>query len=280
MTTASIDSMCAASPTVFMGLFDLVTAALYARDVNIDPWQFAVSWPELRSKAMTLSDIRWVIARGIVTHAEEITSEVDVVREFRDTPSHKIAESTCFILTDDGLRALHPENSVVMRALSSAGSLLRGTMPGNPALASQLRSEFSKRTNPPQVGSIAEGGGRATDCVKIQPTKVQEVLSTGSSPEPSRPHWNSAHRELKLDDQVVKRFRVPAANQETILAVFEEEGWPESIDDPLPLAPGIDPVHRLQATIKRLNRNQAFHALKFHGNGGGRVVYWERLLPH
>jgi hypothetical protein len=36
---------------------------------------------------------------------------------------------------------------------------------------------------------------------------------------------------------VVKEFKLPAPNQETILTAFQEEGWPPRIDDPLPPVP-------------------------------------------
>jgi hypothetical protein len=90
-----------------------------------------------------------------------------------------------------------------------------------------------------------------------------------------RPRWDSGRRELCVGDTVVKRFKVPAPNQELILQVFEEEGWPPFIDDPLLPAHDIDPQHRLRATIKSLNRSQSRPMIRFHGNGGGQVIYWE-----
>ena len=33
--------------------------------------------------------------------------------------------------------------------------------------------------------------------------------------------------------------------------------------------------HRLQATVKSLNRNQVAPLIRFHGNGNGLQVYWE-----
>ena len=40
-------------------------------------------------------------------------------------------------------------------------------------------------------------------------------------------------RELRYGDQLVKVYRVPAANQEQILEAFQAAGWPECLDDPL-----------------------------------------------
>jgi len=91
------------------------------------------------------------------------------------------------------------------------------------------------------------------------------------------PEWNAGRRELRYDGKVVKRYRVPAANQQVILSVFQEMGWPECIDDPLSPDGEHDPKQRLQATIKSLNRSQLVEAVRFHGNGTGSQIYWEAV---
>ena len=93
------------------------------------------------------------------------------------------------------------------------------------------------------------------------------------------PCWDLQRRVLSLDHIVVKRFCVPAENQEIILSSFQEEAWPGHLDDPLPPAAGIDAKRRLHSTIQCLNRNQKAPLLRFHGDGYGRGVCWERLLP-
>jgi hypothetical protein len=79
---------------------------------------------------------------------------------------------------------------------------------------------------------------------------------------------------LSLNGTVVKRFRVPAQNQELILRAFEEEGWPDHIDDPLPVSGDIDPLTRLHDAINRLNGCQTNPVLRFSGNGTGTGVSW------
>jgi hypothetical protein len=91
---------------------------------------------------------------------------------------------------------------------------------------------------------------------------------------PAPPQWDKHARILRVGEQVVKHFRVPASNQELILSAFQEEGWPPSIDDPLPPAPEIDAKRRLHDAINRLNGNQKVRLLVFKGNGNGRGVYW------
>ena len=92
-----------------------------------------------------------------------------------------------------------------------------------------------------------------------------------------KPEWDCGHRELRYKGRIVKRFRVPAVNQIAVLEAFQEDGWPEFIDDPIPPAEGQDPKQRLNVTIKSLNRNQVNRLIRFHGNGDGVQVYWEAV---
>jgi hypothetical protein len=78
--------------------------------------------------------------------------------------------------------------------------------------------------------------------------------------------------------ELVKWFRVPAGNQETILAAFHEQRWSAHIDDPLPQRPGIDPKERLRAAIRRLNGRQLRRLLRFRGDGTGMGVRWELVV--
>jgi hypothetical protein len=91
----------------------------------------------------------------------------------------------------------------------------------------------------------------------------------------AKPVWDPILRELRFQGQIVKRFRVPAPNQERILSVFQEERWPPRIDDPLPPADDIDPKKRLNAVIQSLNRCQINPLIHFGGNGEADGVVWE-----
>lgn len=91
------------------------------------------------------------------------------------------------------------------------------------------------------------------------------------------PQWDSKTRELRMNGQVVKRFVWPATNQEAVLCVFEEEGWPRRIDDPLSPLPEQDPKRRLADTIKCLNRKQVNKLIHFRGDGSGEGVIWEQV---
>lgn len=87
------------------------------------------------------------------------------------------------------------------------------------------------------------------------------------------PVWNSEIHELRLGELLVKRFTQPAKNQERILTVFQEDGWPWRIDDPLPGDAGIDARERLHSAVKRLNY-QTHRLIRFAGDGTGEGVIW------
>jgi hypothetical protein len=88
------------------------------------------------------------------------------------------------------------------------------------------------------------------------------------------PNWNAASHELRLGDRVVKCYRRPAKSQELILTAFEEEGWPKTIDDPLPADRDQNPKRRLHYTVHHLNRVQRPRLIHFSVNGSGQSVHW------
>ncbi len=98
--------------------------------------------------------------------------------------------------------------------------------------------------------------------------------SSAASPQPV-PHWDMLRRELLVDEQVVKRFRVPAPNQIAVLAAFQEEGWPPRVFDPLHPQEDQEPKQRLRETIRALNHHQRVRMLHFFGDGTGQGVLWE-----
>ena len=89
-----------------------------------------------------------------------------------------------------------------------------------------------------------------------------------------RPCWNARRRELVFSSVRVKVFRKYARNQELLLGAFEESGWAEEIDDPLPHSLDIIPEERLREAVKRLNRSVAAGTIRFGVCGKGRRAYW------
>lgn len=92
------------------------------------------------------------------------------------------------------------------------------------------------------------------------------------------PTWNAQRRVLSFAGQLVKQFKRHAVNQELVLTVFQEEGWPTRILDPLPPLASEDIKRRLSDTVKWLNRGQELKLVHFRGDGTGEGVTWEPVI--
>jgi hypothetical protein len=212
-----------------------------------DPWEFSVEWPELRQAGLTCNEGRWLIHRGLAKHAKEVTSATDEWRRFVPYASLALSERTCLVLTDEGCRF-----ACQIESCGNAAANGRGVEVAGP-VSRELINGFGYRVDGAH-GRQADGGEGAVV---------------------TKPRGDRDRRQLRVGLRVVKEFKVPASNQEIILAVFEEEEWPAKIDDPLPRNPQIDPQRRLHDTINSLNRNQRHQLLHFGADGLGRGVRWE-----
>jgi hypothetical protein len=91
-----------------------------------------------------------------------------------------------------------------------------------------------------------------------------------------RPVWSREARTLVFDCQVIRQYRWPATNQELILNIFEEAGWPPRVDDPLPCEDELEPKQRLRDTIRNLNAHHLHRVIRFCGDGTGQAICWKR----
>lgn len=218
-------------------MLELFRAYQYAIHAGRDPWDFAVSASTLLRMHLTESDFRWLVCEGLVHHGREVTRSVDVNRRFRLMNQMLFYKRTCFVLTPRGC-----ELAETLPAVVESG-------PNNHRLPTNLGNEMAQ----------------VRDCAETFQTLLPHA----------RPHWDADRRELSVNGLLIKRFKWPAANQETVLAAFAEEDWPFRIDDPLPPQPEVDPKRRLSDTIKCLNRKQHHPLVHFHGDGTGEGVTWE-----
>ena len=191
---------------------------------------------------MTSSDLRWLVTRGFAEHGQETTVHRDSRRSFRGSNGYFFNDHSCLILTHSGA--------------ALAEDVFRG----------RVRSPQETPSALPVVASETE---------VLENTR--QAASEIETPETfaRKPRWHAIRRELSFAGRIVKRFRVPARNQETILSVFEEEGWAEHIHDPLPVNHLVDAPTRLHDAINRLNRCQINPLIRFHGDGKGTGVFWE-----
>lgn len=216
-------------------------AHLFAQDLGQSSWEFAIELPTLRRLGLTDSDLRWLVAKGLARHALEITLAGEEGRAFRKSRMVSFSKRACFTLAEE------------------AADL------GNSLAESEGISDWR------------EWGLRPEDERKSK--RGREV----TSPKPANrttPRWDRDRQELRLGESIVKRFKSPAANQLAILTVFEEEGWPPRIDDPLPPRPDQDPKRRLHDTINSLNRNRKLPLIRFFGDGSGQGVRWELITEN
>ena len=142
----------------------------------------------------------------------------------------------------------------------------------------------SKRLTGPNRSSSSDAIARAASTpadVRTKPVRFRnrrplvDRNERRASPAPRVvPHWDADLQELRVNGLIVKQFKVPAPNQEMVLAAFQEEGWPTRIDDPLPPQAEQDPKRRLHDTIVSLNRTHKHRLIRFMGDGSGEGVRW------
>ena len=233
-----------------VGLALLFQAYCYSRNANVDRWDFALEIEKLYATGLTISDFRWLVAKEFVEHGRELSVYGDPHRTFQTAAGLYFESGTCAVLTPKGTAFVRDLLNEPVLSPESAPSVEPAAYPGREPVA--LANES-------------------------MPLDVKTV--NGSHAAVAKPHWAPMRRELCLEGTVVKRFRVPARNQEVILSAFEDDRWPEHIDDPLPVKNGVDPKTRLHDAINRLNHSQENPLIRFHGNGNGTGVFWKLRLP-
>src|SRR5215210_6412706 len=75
------------------------------------------------------------------------------------------------------------------------------------------------------------------------------------NPPPLMPTWDAKTHQLCFAGVLVKELQRRAFAQRLILDSFQELGWQEEIDDPLPPEHGHNSKKRLHDTIAKLNRH-------------------------
>ena len=216
----------------------------FAHDLKRDVWDFAVEIAALRRVGLTANDLRWMVCKGYVEHARELSSADDDARRFRPGNKLRYDRRSCFVLTSAGLAMAEQRCQQVMPIINGVDGV-DGPLP------------------------LVHSRPAGWDVIHDQDLHDRPL-----------PQWDCDRREIRISGQLVKQFKLPSPNQETILMAFEEEGWPPRIDDPLPSSPLVDPKRRLHDTIRSLNRNQKERLLRFKGDGTGEGILWEHVSHH
>jgi hypothetical protein len=120
-------------------------------------WESAVTMPELRDLDASESDLRWLIGRGLVEYAVEVTQAGDVTRGFRQPPRPTFDDDARFKLTPAGATVAYefvqpgmPTARRERAAIAGAESTERmGPVPSAP-----LVPKWDRNRNELKVGSI------------------------------------------------------------------------------------------------------------------------------
>ncbi len=218
----------------------LAQAKLFAQDAGCNIWKFAVDIRQLRSLGVPDILLKWLLIRRYVEH-RPIMQQKD--GNGTDLPeSLALLDTSAFVLTAQG-------DQFVQRLSSNWPALGAHFSHALPAAA--------------PAGDVRIPSG--------PPVRAQAMI---------KPYWDVICKQLWFSDKLVKQFKLPSVNQETVLMAFEEEGWSQRVDDPLPPHPNQNPHVRLGNTIKALNRNQKHKVLQFRGDGSGEGVLWEPCSGH
>ncbi len=218
-----------------LALGELLEAHYYDTDLRQPDREFAVALGRLAEAGLTHNDLRWLLAKGFIEQTKKHGGTVRARnRVNRSATVDSFSRRTRVVLTEAGL--------------AFANQVFQAPPGSVPISPSPL---------------MREGRGEGDS-----PVSTPKYTST------PLPRWDPGTRTLWLGSTLVKQFKVPALNQELVLSAFDEEGWPCSIDDPLPPILTIDPKRRLHDTIIRLNRNQRSALIRFHGNGNGLAIHW------
>ncbi|MBI2481666.1 MAG: hypothetical protein HYV60_24380 [Planctomycetia bacterium] len=227
----------------------------YAGELSRSVWDFGVELKVLKSLGLFESDLRWLVCKGFVEHAQEVTPLGSCQRSFESTGPLTFTPRSCFILTEKGVRY--------------ACRIARRN--GASEVSNETRELLVTRSEP-HCKILQE---------RITVARMQEPIDPKLEEEELAPYWDGVRRELRLGQQLVKQFRLPSPNQLYVLTTFQEEGWPPRIDDPLPPLPDTHPKQRLRETIRSLNRHQkSLLCVRFKGDGTGEGVLWEILAAY
>jgi len=116
-----------------VGFCLLLAVQQYVSDAGADVWQFALEIDELRCVGLINSDFRWLLTRGFVEHAQEITLPEGHERALRSLGALSVLTNTCFVLIDARIEIAGPTaaSKRMSNATSGTGSHTEDNRPGD-----------------------------------------------------------------------------------------------------------------------------------------------------
>ena len=252
----TLDSLDAIDPAVLVALKRLKEAHDTASNFGRSSWDFAIEISQMGNSGIDNNVLRMMVCQQWVVHQREATDLPQVHRSFEQETELVFSARSCFVITKEGYR-------IATRLEEQAKSK---TIEANRQASQTSSQDLAIEPTTSPHWSVHHSEPAILD-------STQKKVDSRSAPE--RPVWDRQRRELRLGDVVVKRFKWPAENQERVLNAFEDQGWPDHIDDPLLPHPDICAKRRLHDTLKCLNRKQVRELIKFRGDGTGLGVRLE-----
>jgi hypothetical protein len=168
-----------------VGLALLWQAYTHAQDASADLWDFALEIEKLYETQMTISDLRWLVAKKFVEHGRETSVSGGPHRSFQPSDGFFFETTTCVVLT-----------------LSGA------------AFTRHFLSESVASPQSTPVFDRASSADAQTVALDNEPLAAKD--RNGSTAAACKPHWNAMRRELR---QLTKnsphyQFMPPGENQE------------------------------------------------------------------
>jgi hypothetical protein len=84
----------------------LARAYQYAQDTSTDRWEFAIPISEFRYAGVTISELKWLLVRGLAIHAREIIQGNGQYCKYIRLGIRSFPADACFILSDQGVKSL------------------------------------------------------------------------------------------------------------------------------------------------------------------------------
>lgn len=81
------------------GLAALWRAYCCAIDAGVSRWDFALEIDQLQADGSTISNLRWLVAKGYAKHGREISNYGDQHRSFEKSPGFTFDAETCLVLS-------------------------------------------------------------------------------------------------------------------------------------------------------------------------------------
>ncbi len=91
------------SDKIRQALAILYEARVYARDTSSDQWDYSVGMKSMKKLGLNLNDLRWLIKKGYVEHAREVSLKGSELRQYRPLVGLSFTKRTCFVMSDPGV---------------------------------------------------------------------------------------------------------------------------------------------------------------------------------